>query len=124
MKNISPAKLLLFYGLLLIALGVAGFLSNPEKAKTALITGGIFGGLSLLWSHLSQKNQWSLYAAFFTTLLIFLATAGRAVISWKIVLAGHSEKTLVATLITLMSLSSLFVMPILIKTIKQRRAKI
>jgi len=124
MKNVSPTKSLFFYGLFLIILGVVGFLSNPEKAKTALITGGIFGGLSLLWSYLSQKNHWSLYAALTTTLLIFLATAGRAIVSWKTVLSGQSEKTLAATLIALMSVSSLCVLPILIKAIKQKRAKI
>ena len=37
------------YGLFLIAMGAAGYLSNPEKAATALKSGGTFGALSMLW---------------------------------------------------------------------------
>ena len=36
-------------GLFLIAMGAAGYLSNPEKAATALMSGGTFGALSMLW---------------------------------------------------------------------------
>jgi len=47
--NTKAAGYLIFYGGLLVLAGLAGYLSNPEKAKTALISGGTFGALSILW---------------------------------------------------------------------------
>lgn len=114
---------LLYYGLLLIILGFIGFLSNPAKAKTALVTGGIFGSISILWSFLCRKNNWSIYAAFITTLLILLATASRAFISWKNVLNDQTDKVLAATLITIMSIASLYLMPTLFRAIKQSKIR-
>ena len=56
------------YGLFLIACGLAGFLSNPEKAKTALISGGTFGALSILWGVLMARGaRWSRGVAFGTS---------------------------------------------------------
>ncbi|MHC4831494.1 MAG: hypothetical protein ACYTFT_14255, partial [Planctomycetota bacterium] len=45
MKRIATA--LCVYGAFLILAGLAGYLSNPEKAKTALMSGGTFGLLNL-----------------------------------------------------------------------------
>ena len=45
MKRIATA--LCAYGAFLILAGLAGYLSNPEKAKTALMSGGTFGLLNL-----------------------------------------------------------------------------
>jgi hypothetical protein len=43
---------MLGYGAFLIAIGAIGWLSNPEKAATALLSGGTFGALSMLWGGL------------------------------------------------------------------------
>ena len=43
--NMTTAGYLILYGGGLIVLGLLGYLSNPEKAKTALMTGGTFGAL-------------------------------------------------------------------------------
>ena len=62
------ARWLILYGAFLIFAGVIGYLSNPEKAKTALLSGGIFGGLSILWGVLIVKGfAWSQKAALVTT---------------------------------------------------------
>ena len=51
-------------GLFLIAMGAAGYLSNPEKAATALMSGGTFGALSMLWGCLMSRGiSWSRWAA-------------------------------------------------------------
>jgi len=41
-------KWMVGYGLFLMIIGIFGFLSNPEKAKTALLSGGGFGFLSIV----------------------------------------------------------------------------
>ena len=41
--NTQAAGYLILYGGFLIVMGLAGYLSNPEKAKTALMSGGTFG---------------------------------------------------------------------------------
>ena len=40
----------------LIVMGLVGYLSNPEKAKTALMSGGTFGALSILWGVLGARG--------------------------------------------------------------------
>jgi hypothetical protein len=39
----SLSQKLKSYGIFLIVIGIIGFLSNPEKAKSALIAGGVAG---------------------------------------------------------------------------------
>jgi hypothetical protein len=48
---------LIGYGVFLFACGIAGFLSNPTEAKTALISGSVFGGLAVLWGVLLGKGH-------------------------------------------------------------------
>jgi len=49
-------------------MGLLGYLSNPEKAKTALMSGGTFGALSIVWGVLGARGfRWSLPAALATT---------------------------------------------------------
>ena len=45
--NTKLGKLMVGYGTFLVAMGLVGYLSNPDKATTALISGGLFGGLSV-----------------------------------------------------------------------------
>ena len=44
--NTKTAGYLILYGSFLIVMGLTGYLSNPEKAKTALMSGGTFGARS------------------------------------------------------------------------------
>ena len=96
------------YGLFLIAIGIFGFLSNPEKAKTALLSGGTFGLLSIAWSILLLRGaRWARGAAIATTLLLTAVFVWRAAAGWSAVAEGHPEKQTAAILVSLMLIASL-----------------
>ena len=101
------------FGIFLVLCGMAGFLSNPAGAKTALISGGMFGGLSALWGVLMLRGfGWARVAAWVSTLVLVAAFAWRSVVGWMAVSAGE-PKLFAAFLITLMlgaSLASLGVL--------------
>ena len=50
----KTAGYLILYGAFLIIMGLLGYLSNPEKAQTALLSGGTFGALSIVWGVLPK----------------------------------------------------------------------
>lgn len=101
--NMKTAGYLIFYGMFLIVMGLLGYLSNPEKAKTALMSGGTFGALSILWGVLGARGvRWSRPAAIVTTGLLAVVFAWRASVGWLAVLGGKSEKLFAAVLITTM----------------------
>jgi uncharacterized membrane protein (UPF0136 family) len=119
--NATLSKWLFAYGLFLVAMGVAGYLSNPEKAATALMSGGIFGGLSMLWSWLMSRGiSWSRWAAFAMTTLLVIVFAWRASVSWMAFAAGASEKLTAAVLITLMGTASMAMLGLLLSAIVRR----
>ena len=102
------AKWTMAYGLFLIACGLAGYLSNPEKAKTALISGGTFGALSIVWGALMARGvRWSHWAAFVTSIFLVGVFSWRASVSWRAVADGATDKQFAAVLITLMGAASL-----------------
>ena len=103
------------YGLFLIAMGAAGYLSNPEKAATALMSGGTFGALSMLWGWLMSLGiGWSRWAAGVTTALLVAVFAWRASVSWMAFAVGTAEKLTAAILITLMGAASLAMLGLLL----------
>ena len=105
--NTKTAGYLILYGGFLIVIGLAGYLSNPEKAKTALMSGGTFGALSILWGVLGARGvRWSLWAAIVTTSFLALVFAWRATVGWLAVMDGKSEKLVAAVLITAMLAAS------------------
>ena len=113
---------LILYGGFLILMGVLGYFSNPEKAKTALITGGVFGVLSILWGFLGARGfNWSRWAAVFTTGLLALACIWRAFLSWSAVINGESNKTFAALVITAMLAASVVLLPVLLKRTANER---
>lgn len=104
----SRANWTIAYGLFLIACGVAGYLSNPEKAKTALISGGTFGALSIIWGALMRRGlAWSRWAALVTSGFLVAVFTWRASVSWMAVNDGAVEKRTAAILITLMGAASI-----------------
>ena len=106
--NAKIARQLILYGGFLMLMGLAGFLSNPEKAKTALMSGGTFGALSILWGVLMARGvRWSLLAAKTTTGLLAAVFVWRASVSWLAVLGGQGEKLVAASLITMMLAASI-----------------
>ena len=114
---ISRISTVLFaYGGWLFLVGVIGFLSNPDKAKTALISGGLFGSISALWGLLVRKGvPWAVPAALGTVSFVTVAFTWRAWVSWAAYLQGQSEKLVPAGLITALWIASVIVLPILWK---------
>ena len=119
--NAKTAGYLMLYGGFLIAMGLAGYWSNPEKATTALMSGGTFGGLSFLWGVLGARGvRWSLPAALVTTGLLAAVFLWRASVSWLAVLDGQAEKLFAALLITSMLVASALMLPVLFWSAKPR----
>lgn len=99
----QTAGYLVIFGVFLILLGMIGYVTHPEKGHTALISGGGFGALWILWGILSAKGvRWSWAAALATTALLALACAWRASLSWLAVADGQSEKAFASVVITMM----------------------
>ena len=110
------ARWTIAYGLFLIACGFAGYLSNPEKAQTALISGGTFGALSILWGVLMARGvAWSRWAALVTSALLLAVFSWRATVSWLAVAEGNADKLTAATLITVMGAASLSTVVVLLR---------
>ena len=121
--NTKTAGYLIFYGAFLILIGLAGYLSNPERAKTALMSGGTFGTLSILWGVLGARGvRWRLWAAIVTTGFLALVFAWRATVGWLAVMDGNSEKLVAAVLITAMLAASALMLPCLLKARKPAAA--
>ncbi len=114
--NMKTSTTLIAYGLFLILAGLAGYLSNPEKAKTALISGGTFGLLQIVIGTLALKG-WS--AARWTGLgiaaFLTLVFTWRSSVSWMAVAAGDADKLFAASLISAMLAASLIAIFLLLK---------
>jgi uncharacterized membrane protein (UPF0136 family) len=120
--NTKTAGYLILYGGFLIGMGLLGYLSNPEKAKTALMSGGTFGALSIVWGVLGARGvRWSLWAATLTTTLLTLVFSWRASVSWLALLEGQSEKLFAASLITAMLAASALMLTCLLKARSRAR---
>lgn len=103
----TNSKWLIGYGVFLFLCGMAGYLSNPAAAKTALISGSVFGGLSAAWGVLLGKGfGWAKWAALATTLMLCAVFSWRSFASWQKVMDGE-PKAFAASLITLMLVGSL-----------------
>jgi len=119
--NTKTAGYLILYGAFLAIMGLLGFLSNPEKARTALISGVTFGALSILWGVLGARGvRWCLPAAMVTTSLLAVVFVWRASMGWLAVFDGQSEKLFAAILITTMLAGSALMIPILFRSAKRR----
>jgi uncharacterized membrane protein (UPF0136 family) len=122
--NTKTAGYLMLYGAFLIVMGLLGYLSNPEKAKTALMSGGTFGALSIVWGVLGARGvRWSLPVALATTGLLALVLGWRASVGWLAVIDGKREKLFAASLITLMLAASVLMLLCLLKSRKTGEAE-
>ncbi len=106
MKRIAAP--LIFYGVFLIAVGIAGYLSNPEKAKTALMSGGTFGLLSIGLGILARRNWRPAFGVSFgVAAFLALVFSWRSTVSWMAVADGQPEKLTAAILISSMLAATL-----------------
>lgn len=103
----TNSRWLVSFGIFLFLCGLAGYLSNPAAAKTALISGSLFGALSVVWGLLLAKGfKFAKWVALAMTLLLCVVFGWRSIVSWQAV-AGGEPKVFAASLITLMLLGSL-----------------
>ncbi|MEQ9825611.1 MAG: hypothetical protein ABQ298_14590 [Puniceicoccaceae bacterium] len=114
--TVHPGIALLCFGSFLIVCGLLGYLSNPAAAKTALISGGSFGSLSILWGiwFLRGGRRAAWMAATGTTVLLLAAFSWRSVVTWMAVSEGE-PKRFAAVLITSMLLASVLMLTVLLR---------
>ena len=112
----KSGTILICYGLFLIFAGLAGYLSNPEKARTALMMGGTFGVLQILVGVISSKG-WKPARRIGIGICAFLALpfTWRAIVGWMAVAGGQGEKLFAASLITVMLIASVATIVLLLK---------
>ena len=103
------------FGVFLILCGAAGYLSNPAGAKTALLSGGTFGALSMLWGVLLLRGAgWARLAGLMMTVFLALVFAWRATAGWMAYAAGE-PKLFAAALITLMFTGAVATLVVLVR---------
>jgi len=116
----NTAKALIGYGIFLILAGLTGYLSNPEKAKTALMSGGSFGLLNIVFGLLVQRG---LHKVVTVGLVVATLLAGvftwRSIVTWQAVAGGASEKTFAAVLISSMLLASILIAVYLFRSLRR-----
>jgi uncharacterized membrane protein (UPF0136 family) len=107
MNTQTVGKWFLGFGAFLLLCGLLGYLSNPEKAKTALISGATFGLLSAAWGGwmLAGGRKVAYFAAAGTTILLVAAFSWRSTASWQAHFGGE-PKLFAAFLITAMWVAS------------------
>ena len=112
----KSSTILIGYGLFLILAGLTGYLSNPEKAKTALMSGGTFGLIQIVLEVLCLKG-WNAGRKVGIGVAAFLALifTWRASVGWMSVAGGQGEKLFAAALISTMLIASVAAIFLLIK---------
>src|SRR5687767_12934909 len=105
--NYSLPKWLIRYGLFVMGVAVVAVMYEPKSgqigfnpaAKTALISGGICGGCSIVWGVLLRRGfQWARIGAMVSTFLFFGAFTWRAIAGWMAYAGGQPEKWYASTL--------------------------
>ena len=113
MKN---GTILICYGLFLIIAGVTGFLSNPEKAKTALMSGGTFGLIQIVLGVIVNRGWMpARKIAIAVGAFLSLIFTWRSIVSWMAVAGGQEEKFFAASLISTMLIASVIMITLLIR---------
>jgi len=105
----SLSKVFIFYGVFLIVAGLAGYLSNPAKAATALVSGGTFGAISILLGLTVDRHKLGRISQGVGVVVLGLLSivfSWRSVVSWLAVANGAQEKLLAASLISSMLLAT------------------
>jgi uncharacterized membrane protein (UPF0136 family) len=111
------ALVLCAYGIFLMLAGLTGYLSNPEKAKTALLSGGTFGLLNLALAFLALRG-WkpSVPIALGTAVFLGIVFTWRSTASWMAFAGGQEEKRVAAMIISTMLAATVALVVFLIRT--------
>jgi hypothetical protein len=113
---------LLGYGAFVFLMGVLGYLSNPEKAGTALKSGGMVAGLAVVWAlGWRARGRWALFGAAVTLTLVGIVFVWRSSVSWLAYFGGESQKLTAAVLITAMFVATAVVLPKVLAAIRASR---
>ena len=117
MKHTSLA--LAGYGAFLILIGLLGYLSNPEKAKTALISGGTFGLLNIGLGVLAGRG-WRPAVPIALTVagLLAIVFSWRSTVTWMAYAGGNADKLVAALLISSMLVASVVMVGYLVRTLR------
>lgn len=122
MKLPSLSWWLFGYGAFVFSMGLIGYLSNPEKAATALKSGGLVAGLSVIWAMgWIFQRRWALFGAVATLGLVGIAFIWRSSASWMAYFSGESRKLTAALLITAMLVATAVVLPKVLAGIRASR---
>lgn len=112
----NPASLMIAYGAFLIVMGLIGYLSNPEKAATAILSGGSFGALSIVWGVLMRRGVTiARRGAIATTALLAVVFSWRATAGWLAVSGGNEDKLAAAVLISTMDVATVVMLVVLLR---------
>ncbi len=126
---LKPAgRALIYYGLFLIAMGLLAAFVRPEtgqigfnpEARTAIVSGSIAGGISIVWGLLvvAKGMAWPLVGGLITSALFLAAFCWRATVGWMDFAGGESEKWFAATLITVMAVVSAVIVVLLARLVR------
>jgi len=104
----TTGRILAGYGAFLILIGLLGYLSNPEKAKTALMSGGTFGMLNIALGVLAIRG-WRRAVPVALGLVVMLSAVftWRTIATWQAYAGGNEDKFVAGVLITSMLVASL-----------------
>jgi len=104
----TTGRILAGYGAFLILIGLLGYLSNPEKAKTALMSGGTFGMLNIGLGVLAIRG-WRRAVPVALGLVVMLSAVftWRTIATWQAFAGGNEDKLVAGVLITSMLVASL-----------------
>ena len=118
MKN--TARVLAGYGAFLVLIGLLGYLSNPEKAKTALLSGGTFGLLNIGLGVLAGRG-WrpAVPVALTVAGLLAIIFSWRTIVTWLAYSDGEANKLMAALLISSMLVASVLVVGYLVRTLRR-----
>ncbi|MHC4846515.1 MAG: TMEM14 family protein [Planctomycetota bacterium] len=114
----TTGRVLAGYGAFLIVVGLLGYLSNPEKAKTALMSGGTFGLLNIGLGVLAMR-RWrrAVPVALGLAAMLSAVFTWRSVVTWQTYAGGNEDKLVAGLLITSMLLASVGVGAYLLRTL-------
>ncbi len=123
MKLPVLSRWLLAYGAFVFTMGLLGYLSNPEKAATALKSGGTVAGLSVVWAlGWAAQRRWALVGAAATLGLVGTVFIWRSTVSWLAYFSGDTHKLTAAILITAMMVATAVVLPRVVGALRRPRA--